>query len=84
MASQIIPFMILSCRLLSNNLKIKIYKKQYYHLCYMIVERRLRVFENRIPRQMFVSNKAEHGEWRRLHSEELHSLYCLPNIGRVI
>ena len=26
----------------------------------------------------------ENGEWRRLHNEELHSLYCTPNIVRVI
>ena len=25
----------------------------------------------------------ENGEWRRLHSEELHSLYRSPNIVRV-
>ena len=24
------------------------------------------------------------GEWRKLHSEELNDLYCLPNIVRVI
>ena len=24
------------------------------------------------------------GEWRRLHKEKLHSLYCSPNIVRVI
>ena len=24
------------------------------------------------------------GEWRRLHNEELHSLYRSPNIARVI
>jgi hypothetical protein len=24
------------------------------------------------------------GEWSKLHNEELHDLYCSPNIGRVI
>ena len=47
-------------------------------------ERRLRVFENRIMRRIFGSKRDENGEWRRLHNEELHSLYRLPNIVRVI
>ena len=44
-------------------------------------ESRLRVFENRILRRSFGPKRDENGEWRRLHNEELHSLYCLPNIG---
>ena len=44
----------------------------------------LRVFENRILRQIFGPKKDENGDWRRFHNEELHSLYCSPNIVRVI
>ena len=38
-------------------------------------ECRLRVFENRILRRIFGPKRDENGEWRRLHNEELHSLY---------
>ena len=41
-------------------------------------EPRLRVFENRILRRIFGSERDENGEWRRLHNEELHSLYRSP------
>jgi hypothetical protein len=34
------------------------------------------VFENRVERRIFVPKKDEvTGEWRKLHSEELHILY---------
>ena len=33
---------------------------------------------------IFGSTRNENGEWRRLHNEELHSLYRSPNIVRVI
>ena len=47
-------------------------------------ERRLRVFENRILRRIFGPKSDANGEWRRLHNEELHSLYRAPNIVKVI
>jgi hypothetical protein len=49
------------------------------------VERRLRVFENRVLRGVFGPKREEvTGEWRRLHNEELHDLFCSPNIVQVI
>ena len=47
-------------------------------------ECRLRVFENRILRRIFEPKKDDNGEWGRLHNEKLHSMYCSPNIVRVI
>ena len=44
----------------------------------------LRVFENRILRRIFGPKKDGNGEWRRLHNEELHSLYRSPKIARAI
>ena len=40
--------------------------------------------DNRILRRIFGSKRDENGEWRRLHNEELHSLYRSPNIVRMI
>ena len=45
---------------------------------------RLRVFENRSSRRIFGPKRDENGEWRRLHNEEIHSLYRSPNVARVI
>ena len=47
-------------------------------------EGRVRVFENRISRRIFEPKRDVNEEWRRLHNEELHSLYCSPNIVRAI
>ena len=77
----------------SKNLKIKIYKTIVLPVVLygcgtwsltLREECRLRVFENRILRQIFGPKRDENGEWRRLHNEELHSLYRSPNIDRVI
>jgi hypothetical protein len=48
-------------------------------------EPRPRVFENRVLRGIFGSERDEvTGEWRKLHNKELNYLYCSPNICRVV
>jgi hypothetical protein len=47
-------------------------------------EHRLRVFENREVRRIFGPKREEDGSWRKLHNDELHSLYSSPNIVSVI
>jgi hypothetical protein len=47
-------------------------------------EHKLRVFENRVLRKIFGSKREVDGSWRKLHNDELHSLYSSPNIVRVI
>jgi len=43
------------------------------------------VLENRVLRRIFGLRRNEvTGEWRKLHNEELHDLYSLPTIVRVI
>jgi hypothetical protein len=43
------------------------------------------VFENRVLRRIFGPKRDEViGGWRKLHSEELHNLYCSPSIIRMI
>ena len=85
---------LLSSRLLSKNLKIKIYRTiiltvvLYGCETWSLIlreERKLRVFENMVLRRMFGPRRDEvTGEWRRLHNEELNDLCCSPNIVRVI
>jgi len=84
---------LLSYRLLSKNLKIKIYRTiilpVVLHGCEtwsltLREERKLRVFENIVLRRISGPRREEvTGEWRRLHNEELNDLYALPNIVRV-
>jgi hypothetical protein len=43
------------------------------------------MFENRVQRRIFAARRDEvTGEWRELHNEELHDLYCSPNIIRIM
>jgi hypothetical protein len=85
---------VLSSRLLSRNVKAKICKTiilpvDLYGCETLSVklreEHRLRVLENRILWTIFGTRRDEvTGEWRKLHSEELHSLYLSPNVVRQI
>jgi hypothetical protein len=84
---------LLSSRLISKNLKIKIYRTiilpivlyrcETWSLA-LGEEHRLRVFENRVLRRIFGPRREEDGSWRKLHNDELHILYSSPNIVRVI
>jgi hypothetical protein len=48
-------------------------------------EHRLRVFENRVLRRIFEPQRDEvTGEWRKLHSGQIHDLYSSPSIIRII
>jgi len=48
-------------------------------------ERRLKVFENKVLRKIFVPKRDKvTREWRKLHNEELNDLCSSPNIVRVI
>jgi hypothetical protein len=48
-------------------------------------EHRLRVFENRVLRRIFGPKRDEvMGGWRKVLNEELHDLYSLPSMIRVI
>jgi hypothetical protein len=46
-------------------------------------ERGLRVFEKRMLR-IFGPKREVDGSWRKLQNDELHTLYCSPNIVRMI
>ena len=85
---------LLSSRLLSKKLRMKIYRTiilpvvlygcEAWSLT-LREERKLRVFENMVLRRIFEHRRDEvTGEWRRLHNEELSDLYSSPIIVRVI
>jgi hypothetical protein len=85
---------VLSSRLLSKNIKIRIYKTIIFPVVLygcetwsltLREEHRLRVFENRVLRRIFGPKRDDvTGDWRKLHNEGLHNLYSSPNIIRII
>jgi len=84
----------LSSSLLSNNLKIKVYRTTILSVVFygcetwsltLRDERRLRVFENRVLRGIFGPKRYEvTGEWRELDNKERNDLYCSANVIGVI
>jgi hypothetical protein len=84
---------LLSSRLISKKLKIKIYKTVILPVVLygcrtwsltLREEHRLRVFENSVLRRIFGPRREEDRSWRKLHNDELHSLHSSPNIVRMI
>jgi hypothetical protein len=84
----------LSSRLLSRNVKVKLYTtiilpvvlygRETWYLT-LFEEHRLRVFENMVLRRIFGPKRDEvTGEWRKLHNEELHNLYSSLDIIRQV
>jgi hypothetical protein len=79
---------LLSSRLLSRNLKIRIYRAIILPVVVygcktwslrLREEHRLRVCENRVLRRIFGPKRDEvTSEWRKLHNKELHDLYSSP------
>jgi hypothetical protein len=85
---------LLSSRLLSRNVRVKIYRTiilpvvlygcETWSLT-LREEHRLRVSENRVLRRIFGPKRDEvMGEWSKLHNEELHNLYSSPDIIRQV
>jgi hypothetical protein len=85
---------LLSSRLLSRNLKVKIYKIVILPVVLygcetwsltLREEHRLRVFENRVLRGISGPKRDEvTREWRKLHNGELHNLHSSPDIIRQV
>jgi hypothetical protein len=85
---------LLSSRLLSGNVEVKMYKTTILPgvllRCETLsltlsVEHKLRVFENNVLRRIFGPKRDEiTGQWRKLDNEELHNFYSSPDIIRQV
>ncbi|PNF30021.1 hypothetical protein B7P43_G05842, partial [Cryptotermes secundus] len=80
---------LLSSRLLSETVKIRIYKITIFGSVWVwkffLLLVGLRVFEDRVLRRIFGPKRDEvTGGWRKLLSEELHNFYSSPGIIRMI
>jgi len=54
-------------------------------MCYILrEEHRLTVFENTVLRRIYGTGREKDGSWRKLHNDELQSLYSSLNIVKVI
>jgi hypothetical protein len=84
----------LSFRLVSKNIKIKIYKTIISPVVLygcetwspiLTEEHGMAVFENRVLRRIFGPKRNEvTGDWRELHNGKLRNLYSWPNIIRMM
>jgi hypothetical protein len=86
---------LLSSRLLSKNVKVRIYKTiilpvvLYGCETWSLTvrdEHKLRVFENRVLRSIFGPKRdgGVTGGWRKLYNEELQNVYSSPSVIRMI
>jgi hypothetical protein len=85
---------LLSSHLLSENIKIRIYRTiilpEVLYGCETLSltlrkNHRLRVFENRVLRRIFGSKRDEvTAGWKKLHNEGFHNLYSSSSISRMI
>jgi hypothetical protein len=87
---------LLSSRLLSKNVKMRIYSYKTIILALVLYwretwsltlreEHRVRVFENRVLMRLFGPRRHEvTGGWRKLHNQVLRDLYSLPSIITII
>ncbi|KAJ4436809.1 hypothetical protein ANN_16941 [Periplaneta americana] len=76
-----------------KNLKVRIYKTVILPVVLygcetwtltLTEEQRLRVFENKVLREIFGAKRDEvTGEWRKLHNTELHALYSSLDIRNI-